>query len=66
MVAINGSIKVDEFTLAELLAVKRFVDLVGSIEKARELLLAIAKQETPAVKRMTTGVSKSQRRESNP
>jgi len=41
MVAINGSVKVDQFTLAELLEVKKFVDLVGSIEAAREVLLAL-------------------------
>jgi hypothetical protein len=44
MVAINGSIKVDQFTLAELMEVKRFVDFVGSIEEAREVLLALANE----------------------
>jgi hypothetical protein len=44
MVAINGSIKVDKFTLAELMEVKRFVDLVGSIEAAREVLLTLANE----------------------
>jgi hypothetical protein len=44
MVAINGSIKVDQFTLAELMEVKRFVDLVGSIEQAWEVLLTLANE----------------------
>jgi len=44
MVSINESVKVDGITLAQLMEVKKFVELVGSTEAAKELLLIVANE----------------------